>query len=187
MRPFSRFSAPSQIPRSFIERNQELVGTVHGVDPNSALLLIKHKPLIPLPFGNGKLLPVKLAGIDISQNGVSWLHTIIVGSKVSFTPISVQNNWVQCRVNLEQLSPEEKLKTIDVGESLVSVGFASVDSNNIPSKKYLRCLQAAELRAQRKQMGLMFYIKSFENSAFNLIKKLNRPSSKTPANVNLAL
>ncbi|KAK2580211.1 hypothetical protein KPH14_012471 [Odynerus spinipes] len=76
VRPFSKFKKPSDIPPHFL-KHTELKGVVKRIDPSySTLLMVDHKPLIPFPrFSRKKYLPIKLSGINVTNQGISWLQT----------------------------------------------------------------------------------------------------------------
>ncbi|KAF5274068.1 hypothetical protein FQR65_LT04466 [Abscondita terminalis] len=186
IRPFSRFKKPSDIPKQFIEERQELAGNVHRIEPTNGLLLINHRPLIPLPFSNRIPLPVKISGIEITRNGISWLQTIVVGNNVKFIPISVSKDWVQCEVTFEQLNLKKNPVKIDVAESLVSVGFAALSKlNNVETNKYYKRLQSAEIKAQRKQLGLVFYLRAFEKFISDLVTRIKNRRPKNSIKLNV--
>lgn len=190
IRPFSRFIRPTDIPKQFIQKRQQLVGTVERIEPSNGLLLIKHKPLIPLPFSNKTLLPVKLTNVEVTRNGISWLQTIVVGTQVTFIPITVKKDWVQCEVTFTQLDNKKKLQNIDVGESLISIGFASLSNFeektlNLESKKYYKRLELAKLKAQRKTQGLSFYLRPFENFVMESVKRIRTSLSKRSPKLNV--
>ncbi|KAL3285665.1 hypothetical protein HHI36_000197 [Cryptolaemus montrouzieri] len=100
VRPFSRFKRPNDIPKRFLEERRELTGCVKRIDPNGALLMVEHKPLISLPVISKGELPVKILGVNISGLGVSWLQTIVVDSEITFIPVKKDTNFVQCEVLL---------------------------------------------------------------------------------------
>lgn len=101
---FTRFVKPSQIPNHFIEEGRELKGIVERIEPNGALLMIKHHPIIPLPINTTDNLPVKVTGVNISGLGISWLQTIVAGNEVKFVPVGKSREFVQCKVILPQVS-----------------------------------------------------------------------------------
>uniref|UniRef100_A0A1Y1M8B0 TNase-like domain-containing protein n=1 Tax=Photinus pyralis TaxID=7054 RepID=A0A1Y1M8B0_PHOPY len=159
VRPFSRFKRPSDIPSHFIKESRELTGTVEGVDPTKGLLLINHKPLLELPFTSPGALPVKLSGVHVKGHGISWLQAIVRGSQVKFIPVLKEKDWVQSEVSLDQLAYDKKWKTINVAESLVGIGFADLETPAIGSKRYCQQLHTAEMQAERKRLGLRYYVK----------------------------
>ncbi|KAE9555228.1 hypothetical protein FO519_001578 [Halicephalobus sp. NKZ332] len=78
-RLFAKFEHVSHIPKDFIRKELELRGTVREVTPNG-YLRIEHQPVIKLPrllLRKSKkpvgLLNVRLAGLDISKAGLSYL------------------------------------------------------------------------------------------------------------------
>lgn len=69
---FARFTSPSDVPRHFFKKKVLLEGVVKNVEPaEQPYLLVDHKPLVPLPrLGTPKYLPVKIAGVNITGNGM---------------------------------------------------------------------------------------------------------------------
>lgn len=72
------------------------------IEPSGALLMVRHKPLVELPFGRGAELPVKISGINVSGLGISWLQTIVAGNEVQFVPVLKDKDAVHCEVVLQQ-------------------------------------------------------------------------------------
>lgn len=81
-----------------------MYGTVERIDPATGILLLQHKPLIPLPFVNNDALPVKISGVKVSGLGTYWLNAIVVGNEVKFIPTMKMNDCVKCEVILSQKS-----------------------------------------------------------------------------------
>lgn len=81
-----------------------MLGTVKRIEPNGGLLMILHKPIIKIPGTKSGHLPVKIAGIKVTGNGISWLQSIVAGNEVKFIPILKNKNYVQCEVLLPQLT-----------------------------------------------------------------------------------
>lgn len=185
VRPFSRFKKPYQIPNSFIQERRLLTGKVKRIDPNGALLMIEHKPLISLPIIPKGELPVKLLGVKVSGLGVSWLQTITAEQNVQFIPIKKDKEFLHCEVLLPnnkkgirkpiRLNRKESLLRlfskkeplfIDVGQSLVKIGFAELDPSqdmllkNAQNLSYLNKLNVAETYALKKKLGTKYYLNS---------------------------
>lgn len=99
---FSRFRKPSDIPNRFVRDRQELTGTVQRIEPRGAVLMVDHKPPISLSSGKGDGLPVKIFGVNVTGNGLSWLQTVVAGNEVKLIPVSKQRDWVECEINLSQ-------------------------------------------------------------------------------------
>ncbi|XP_025835705.1 protein C3orf33-like [Agrilus planipennis] len=114
VRPFSKFKKPSDVPNRFIREKKELIGTIQRIEPNGALLMFQHKPPFTLPFTRVGSLPVKIAGIEVSGLGISWLQTIVAGREVTCIPIKKCKNFVECTVTLQQ-------KTLDVSDDDLSI------------------------------------------------------------------
>ncbi|VEN48723.1 unnamed protein product [Callosobruchus maculatus] len=164
VKPFSKFSKPSDIPNHFIHEKRELVGYVSRIEPDGALLMVHHKPLINLPFIQGGHLPVKISGVQVSGLGLSWLQTVVAGNDIKFIPIVKERNFVQCQVFLERESKEKKPQVLNVGESLLKIGFAVIEQPRKPLSEdssyltYYHRLQSAEKYALRQRMGLKYYV-----------------------------
>lgn len=77
------------------------------IEPSGALLLVKHKPLIPLPEVRNGALPVKISGVNVSGLGISWLQTIVAGNEVQFVPVAKEMEAVLCEVLLTQAFKEK--------------------------------------------------------------------------------
>lgn len=163
IKPFAKFRKPSNIPSRFLRKKVQLQGTVMRIEPScGTLLMVDHKPLIPLPrFSRPKYLPVKIAGLNITTNGISWLQTIVNGKEISFVPLAKEKDYVTCMVSMQQ--NQEHLK---IGEELVKVGFAmaNTDSFKIITEdkdilSYQKCLLNAQKWAQRKRNGHWHFVK----------------------------
>lgn len=163
IRPFAKFRKPSNIPSRFLEKKVQLHGTVARVEPGSnTLLMVDHKPLIPLPrLGSSKYLPIKIAGIDVTSNGINWLQTIVKGKEITFIPLSKEKDYVTCIILMQQ--NQEHIK---IAEELTRLGFALV--RNDPLKimmndkdilKYQKCLSNAQKWAERKRNGHWHFAK----------------------------
>ncbi|XP_018572144.1 uncharacterized protein LOC108911644 isoform X1 [Anoplophora glabripennis] len=167
VRPFSKFKAPSDIPNHFVKERRELTGLVKRIEPDGALLMVQHKPLVNIPLIPSGQLPVKITGVNVTGLGISWLQTVVVGSEVKFVPILKGRNLVECEVLLVQPSKDKKKKPqlVNIGESLVRIGFGATENNEKAlvedrlRSHYYNQLRNAELYALRKRLGLRYYIK----------------------------
>jgi len=74
------------------------------------------------------------------------------------------------------------VKQINVGESLISVGFGAIELDNITNKlhtKYINKLRYAEDRALRREMGMKYYVKPTKLIIISVIKSINNMIQKT--------
>ena len=78
------------------------MGIIDRIEPDGGLLMVNHKPLIPLLILKRDCLPVKIAYINISQHGISWLQTLVVGQKITFIPVLKNTEYIECEVNMLQ-------------------------------------------------------------------------------------
>uniref|UniRef100_A0A6M2DQP8 Protein c3orf33 log nasonia vitripennis n=1 Tax=Xenopsylla cheopis TaxID=163159 RepID=A0A6M2DQP8_XENCH len=164
IKPFRLFTHPKQIPKKFIIERVQQKGQVIQIEPTKSVLLINHHPPLRIPFlhwGNPGL-PVKILGIELSGNAISWLQTIVSGNKVKFVPISTNNDFVNCIVTMDHKTFDKKhpLETLNIGEYLVKIGLAKVGSieDNLTkdqfTKGYKNKLKSAQLEAQRRSRGM---------------------------------
>lgn len=157
VKPFAKFVKPSDVPQRFIQRKVQLQGTVKRIESsNGVLVMINHKPLVPLPrFGEQKELPVKIAGVTVTGNGVSWLQSVAAGKKVTFLPVSKEKDYVNCIISMMQ---NEK-QSIDLGEELARLGFGII--GDVPTSRtkdnhlssYWKSLVTAQKYAIRNRNG----------------------------------
>ncbi|XP_031833566.1 protein C3orf33 isoform X2 [Nomia melanderi] len=158
IRPFSKFRSPSSIPSHFLRNKIPLQGTVMRIEPScGTLLMVDHKPLIPLPrLNNSKYLPVKLAGLNITANGISWLQTIVNTKNINLIPLIPTKEYLNCIVTMSDQNQEQ----MRIGEELVKLGFATVEKNSLTSLLkdkeilyYQKRLLKAQKWAERKRNG----------------------------------
>ncbi|KOC59706.1 Uncharacterized protein C3orf33 like protein, partial [Habropoda laboriosa] len=162
IKPFAKFRKPSSIPSRFLRKKIPLRGIVMHIEPTcGTLLMVDHKPLIPLPrLNNSKHLPIKIAGLDVTANGISWLQTIVCGKEVTFIPLVKEKEYVSCIVSMQQ--NQEHIK---IGEELTKVGFGTIRENSLKLMmkdkdivNYYKCLLKAQKWAQRKRNGHWHFI-----------------------------
>lgn len=123
---------------------------------NGPLLQVNHLPPVSLfSKQGGPYLPVKLVGVTINSNGMSWLQSVCVQKPIEFLPLTKHDNFVECLVFLRD-KPDHEL---DVAEALLSLGFAH--TNNLPIKvendkkleQYYKLLDQVEKAAKSKREG----------------------------------
>lgn len=161
-RPFqtTKFTKPQQIPDHFVQQRLRQQGTVAGVESHlkhGPLLQINHRPPVSLfTSDTGKYLPVKLAGVSINANGQSWLQTCCTDHRVEFLPLVKKDEFVECLVFLRG---DPTHRELDVGEALLSLGFARTNdlplkvSNDKQLEQYYKLLHSVEKRAQKNREG----------------------------------
>ncbi|XP_066599180.1 protein C3orf33 [Prorops nasuta] len=157
IRPLAKFQKPHKIPTHFVKNQTPLKGTVMSINPSQGtLLMVDHKPLIPIPrFGKQIYLPVKIAGLSITGNGIAWLQSIIQGKTIIFHPLIKHNEFLECIVTL----PQKEKENFRIAEALVKLGFAR--TNNLPADLlkdkrillYQSSLLLGEKLAQRNRNG----------------------------------
>ncbi|KAL5285065.1 hypothetical protein ACFFRR_007042 [Megaselia abdita] len=159
IRPISKFSKASDIPKHFIRDKVKQYGVLKSVEPNpgSPLLMVNHRPPLHFLIPSWKLLPVKLPGISITANGYSWLQTVAVGKKVEFIPVSNKSNDKSAECFVQIVCPENKMALVDVSEALLKLGFAKIEKGSVKDvefQKYLKSLQKYEEKARTERLGL---------------------------------
>ncbi|OXU25999.1 hypothetical protein TSAR_009177 [Trichomalopsis sarcophagae] len=183
---FARFTSPSDVPRRFFKKKVLLEGVVKNVEPaEQPYLLVDHKPLVPLPrLGTPKYLPVKIAGVNVTGNGLSWLQAVVKGQKITLLPITVENQFLTCIV----MVPQKDKETFSVGKELVKVGFGTVQEIPVSLedkelKGYQRSLQLAQKWAERKRNGIW----QFKYSPTLLWKLRNNLDNKLKSTLPVSL
>lgn len=107
---FKKFTSPQEIPKIFLEKHVTLTGKVVSVETSAGasppLLLVDHYPIVgwQLRQSNMKCLPVHISGVDILNNGVSWLQHVVVGSNIRFTPLKANPESLSCIVTSHTVS-----------------------------------------------------------------------------------
>ncbi|XP_011342630.2 uncharacterized protein LOC105282392 isoform X2 [Ooceraea biroi] len=144
---------PSRVP---------LQGTVMRVEPsNGVLLMVNHESLLPFPHFNSKsYLPVKLSGVDVTSNGISWLQSIINGNRVTFVPLAKENNYLECIVTM----PQHDQDSLRVGEELVKLGLGTICESRTGVKDkhvllYKQSLASAQKWARFSRNGHWHFVK----------------------------
>ncbi|KAG7202608.1 hypothetical protein KM043_009797 [Ampulex compressa] len=157
IRPFAKFRRPSSVPSHFIRSQVPLKGVVKSIDLcGDVVLMVDHKPLLPLPrFSKNNLLPVRIAGISVTSNGICWLQTLASEKKVVFTAISKKPDYLDCLVTL----PYKNEGNLNLGEELVKLGFATVKPLEFQSQDnkyielYTKSLTKGESWAKLRRNG----------------------------------
>lgn len=162
IRPFARFTKPSDVPLHFLQSRVPLQGAVMRVEPNNGgLLMIDHWSLLPFPHFNGKsYLPVKISGVNVQGNGISWLQSVVNGNGVTLVPLAREKEYLECIVSLQQNDQD----TLNVGEKLIKLGFGTIHEPQEKLKNkhilaYKRSLANAQKWAIRRRNGYWHFAK----------------------------
>ncbi|KAI5635890.1 hypothetical protein NE865_11400 [Phthorimaea operculella] len=163
IRPVSKFSKASKVPNHFIRNHEPLRGVYTGVQHSPVRLLVNHKAPIYLPLWHSSKppLPVKLWGVEVvSGNAVNWLECVAKGKEVTLKPIGRENDDLVSTVLLHLPRQKEKtVETIDVGKTLVELGFAKATVPKTVEKNTFEwrlapVLLSAESRAKSYRNGV---------------------------------
>ncbi|XP_045453332.1 uncharacterized protein LOC123662533 isoform X1 [Melitaea cinxia] len=163
IRPVSKFSKASKVPDHFIKKHEPLKGEYVGVQHSPVRLLVNHKAPVYLPLWHSSKppLPVKLWGVDIvSGNAVNWLDCVAKGRQVTLKPISREKEELVSTVLLHLPQPKtKKVETLDIGQKLVELGFATASVPPGIKKKSIESqlapvLLSAEARAKSFRNGI---------------------------------
>lgn len=162
IRPFAKFKKPSDVPFHFLQSRVPLQGTVMRVEPShGALLMVNHQPLLPfLNFNNKNYLPVKISGVDITGNGISWLQCVMNNKYITFIPLIKKKEYLECIVTMSQKNQH----SLKIGEELVKLGLGTIHEPWIKLKDkhiltYKKSLTSAQKRAVRRRNGYWHFIK----------------------------
>jgi hypothetical protein len=145
-RLFAKFEHVSKIPKDFIRKELELKGMVREVTPNG-YIRIEHRPVISLPriFASKSkkpigLLNLRLAGIDISKAGLSYISKDIrlENKPVTFTVIKPTENNSDA-VDADITYKKSVLGRVNLNVDLVRRGYARVFAPENPV--HLKALQ----------------------------------------------
>lgn len=177
VRPFSRFKKPSDIPNKFLKERRQLEGVVERIEPKGPLLMVKHTPLAFSLTTTGRL-PLKIASVDVNENGIIWLQSVVPGNQIKFIPIVKEKDCVKCEIILPKAVTYKthsnkyfKTKNLNIAEILVAIDFAKISNTPEPPKgdsnvRYYLTLKQAELIALKRKLGLKYYI-IISKSLFN--------------------
>lgn len=210
IRPITRFAKASDIPRHFIREQIPQYGRVRKIEPSiqsGPLLIVRHQPPLNIFFWSNKTLPVKVAGIDVNANGYSWLQSVVVDRQITFHPVAAAavdgQDHAECRVFFYDRSKDGKtVRRVDVGEALLSLGFARMSvpvpvktkaaGKDDPFEKavhgYLRALARSEREAKDRRVGLwqqslppkLWPAKLWQSTWDGLLLKISPPSRRLP-------
>ncbi|EDV36829.1 uncharacterized protein Dana_GF13153 [Drosophila ananassae] len=154
-----QFKQPSHIPERLINERVMHTGRISGVQQRDqdTLLLIQHRPLIPLFTSRKRLLPVKLPGVRVNANGYSWLNQCLVGREATFLPLKSSNkDFVVCQLCL--VHPPKGNRLLDVSETLLKLRFARFAQDAAAAVKrngkYYQYLQKVERTTAEKEAWL---------------------------------
>ncbi|TMW42548.1 hypothetical protein DOY81_012373 [Sarcophaga bullata] len=157
VRPFKK---PSHIPDRLINERIMHTGVVKDIQQKGSdtLLLVSHRPLIPLFMSSKRLLPIKLPGVKVNGNGISWLQNCLVGREATFIPL---NNRVSDQFVVSQLClvhPPKGNRLVDISETLLKLRFAryveDVNGSVKRNAKYYKHLENTEASTQKREAFL---------------------------------
>ncbi|XP_012160119.1 uncharacterized protein LOC101463480 [Ceratitis capitata] len=154
VRPFKK---PSHIPEKLINERVMHTGLIRDVQVKNqdTILLISHRPLIPIFASKDRVLPVKLPGIKVNGNGVSWLQSCVLGQRATFIPLvkSKRDDFVVSQLCL--VHPPKGGRLIDISETLLKLCFAryapdeaAAIKRNIKYYDHLKKVEASALTKQ---------------------------------------
>ncbi|XP_030374858.1 uncharacterized protein LOC115624343 [Scaptodrosophila lebanonensis] len=155
-----QFKQPSHIPERIINERVMHTGKIQGVQQRDqdTLLMIKHRPLIPIFTSRKRLLPVKLPGVRVNANGFSWLQQCLIGREATFIPLnkSSTQDYVVCQLCL--VHPPKGNRLLDVSETLLKLRFAKYAQDVAASlkrnDKYYKHLRQVESSTATKEAWL---------------------------------
>ncbi|ALC42348.1 CG30159 [Drosophila busckii] len=172
-----QFKQPSHIPERIINERVMHTGKICGVEQRNqeTMLLIKHRPLIPIFTSRERLLPVKLPGVHVNANGYSWLQQCLVGREATFLPLnkSKAKDYIVCQLCL--VHPPKGNRLLDVSETLLKLRFAKYAQDVAASikrnGKYYKHLQQVESNTASKEAWLTWAARyPYIWQRFNLLK-----------------
>ncbi|XP_039613391.1 protein C3orf33 homolog isoform X3 [Polypterus senegalus] len=130
----TKFYSTLDIPKSFIQQNVKLRGKVHHVTDQG--LAVEHLP-ITIPFISSilrkrqqdALLTVKLAGVELTEDGKAWLKQNLAPAQVVwFRLLGKENSAVDCLVLANLVSQQNKIVHCESprrDRAILSSGFLS--------------------------------------------------------------
>lgn len=157
VRPFKK---PSHIPEKLINERVMHTGLIRDIQvkDQDTLLLINHRPLISIFTSKNRVLPVKLPGIQVNGNGISWLQSCLIGRRATFIPLakSKRDDFVVSQLCL--MHPPKGGRLIDISETLLKLCFARFAPDEAAAvkrnTKYYDHLKKVEASALSKQSRL---------------------------------
>lgn len=173
------FSAAKDIPKRFIKNNVQLKGRVVSMEVNGTLS-IAHQPMLSIKpkwfqrFYKTKPLPVELAYISLSPLGQQWIGNNVMGKKVLFQPLAIQEKspLLEDSVQAAVYIPKVFRKTC-VNEELIREGLCKVSYDfqqdmcqlSPAQSQLLDRLIALESAACKKERGMWKSLPSEKNSS----------------------
>ncbi|XP_036330469.1 uncharacterized protein LOC118742471 [Rhagoletis pomonella] len=162
VRPFKK---PSHIPDKLIDERVMHTGLIRDIKlkDQDTLLLISHRPLIPIFASQDKVLPIKLPGIKVNGNGISWLQSCIIGRRATFVPLakSKRDDFVVSQLCL--VHPPKGGRLLDISETLLKLCFARFAPDEAAAVKrnvkYYDHLKKVEASALKKESWLRWIAK----------------------------
>ncbi|XP_060073367.1 protein C3orf33-like [Ylistrum balloti] len=162
------FSTAKDIPKHFIKNGVHLRGRVASFGVNG-ILHIDHKPLLTIKprwlqhFYKTKSLSVELAYVSVSPLGQQWLRSNILGKKVLFQPLQIQEKshpWEDSVVAAVYIPKVCRRKCVN--EELVAQGLCKVSYDfqqdmsklSLEQSQLLDKLIALESIASNKEKGM---------------------------------
>ncbi|EDW01545.1 uncharacterized protein LOC6559081 [Drosophila grimshawi] len=180
-----QFKQPSHIPERIINERIMHTGQIRGIQQRDqdTLLLIKHRPLIPIFTSRDRLLPVKLPGVRVNANGYAWLQQCLIGRDATFIPLnkSQSQDYVVCQLCL--VHPPKGNRLLDVSETLLKLRFAKFAQDMAAAlkrnSKYYKHLRDVESSAASKEAWLTWLARyPFIWQRFNQLKASLLPKQK---------
>ncbi|KAG7453765.1 hypothetical protein JOB18_006278 [Solea senegalensis] len=162
----TKFKSASEIPARFIERNVSLRGKVHSVTEEGGVK-VEHVPIhVPVlsPLlskthqgaSSSSLLLVRLAGVDVTTEGRTWLQqNLVPAHTVWLKLISCEDDVLHCLLSQSRGWMWSRC----VNEQLLRLGLArTAPVSLLPDSRFYwrlhRRLHRAEVSAERKGRGL---------------------------------
>ena len=178
IRVASKFYTVKDIPSWMIAKHVRLQGTVKRVD-QGGILHVDHIPIVALPKlkPDDSKLGVKIAGINVNNDGQLWLTTHLTGKNIWFRMLSVDStDSLQSIVQLKK----GWQRYANVNEHMIREGLGTVDLDFKMSTDHkenkdvdlLVKLLKLEERTKRKRMTLKDKTSEQVETSFNFIRNL---------------